>query len=936
MNGCIRWRWLVLACLVAMSGFRPGAAQAEMADVNLVQTAAPLPGALLVQLNEGAMAEARRAPRPFIVRSFPLTAVHSVDLELERFTVLGPETVFIAAGDDGDGQAVAVDWESYAFFRGRVLGRAGSSVYLSIGPRGGVGRIELGPGAPTFLLSSVAPGGLRMPAGQYTVFPGRVLAAPASLVPRCATIHTPAERSEHSGDVPAPLLRGGDGADGSHPIRGLRQAKLSVEADFEFYSLFNDEQATIDYLIQLYGAVSGIFIRETRLRVDIVFMRVWTTPNDPWGNSVGFPPAPPGGIPWNVAQLISGRRDASAGGMASGQYSWVAYGQGYFGTPDGPHINNQDLEIVAHELGHNVGAPHTHDIGIDLCHIATSPARRGTIMSYCSQTFSGGVAVMDMGFHTSIRNVIRNYINPRPAFIFDCNQNRIADNLDIQSGFSQDLNSNGIPDECEDCNNNGILDSIDIQTGFSRDLNNNGIPDECEPDCNNNGVPDDRDILLGTSQDLNFNGIPDECETDCNSNGISDYLEIMANMALDIDRNAVLDACQDCDNNGVPDLVALQGANNAWVATIGGGALRQYHAVTGVLMSTTTGQLSQPQDLIITRDGRILVSSAGNHRIVEFDRHGAHVRDLIAGAAGGLIFPTGLLMLPDGSLLVCSRNTHSVRRFNSITGAFLGEFVTPGSGGLLNPHGIALGLNGNVYVAAGNNRILEFHRVSGAYVRELVGPTGNGGLSDPRGILFTYDPPRLIVASRANNRVLEYDPYTGAYRKIFNNGDYVGKLVGPWGVRLGPNGDVFVSRSSGTRSAELHLTNPYIFQFDGRNGNLVRAYVQGLDSQAVGSGGFDFMPGEGLDCNWNQIPDWCDIASGYSRDLNNNGIPDECEECYADCDKSGSLNVEDFACFINLFAAGDLRANCDHSTAEPVLNVEDFACFLNRFAAGCL
>ena len=28
-------------------------------------------------------------------------------------------------------------------------------------------------------------------------------------------------------------------------------------------------------------------------------------------------------------------------------------------------------------------------------------------------------------------------------------------------------------------------------------------------------------------------------------------------------------------------------------------------------------------------------------------------------------------------------------------------------------------------------------------------------------------------------------------------------------------------------------------------------------------------------------------------------------------------------------------ANCDNSTTAPVLNVLDFSCFLNRFAAGC-
>jgi hypothetical protein len=69
--------------------------------------------------------------------------------------------------------------------------------------------------------------------------------------------------------------------------------------------------------------------------------------------------------------------------------------------------------------------------------------------------------------------------------------------------------------------------------------------------------------------------------------------------------------------------------------------------------------------------------------------------------------------------------------------------------------------------------------------------------------------------------------------------------------------------------------------------------------------------------------------------------------CYANCDGSTTppvLNVEDFVCFINQFAAGQALppagqithyANCDNSTTQPVLNVEDFICFINAFAGGC-
>ena len=60
--------------------------------------------------------------------------------------------------------------------------------------------------------------------------------------------------------------------------------------------------------------------------------------------------------------------------------------------------------------------------------------------------------------------------------------------------------------------------------------------------------------------------------------------------------------------------------------------------------------------------------------------------------------------------------------------------------------------------------------------------------------------------------------------------------------------------------------------------------------------------------------------------------------CYANCDTSTTppiLNVLDFGCFLNKFAAGDPYANCDGSITPPVLNVLDFSCFLNKFAAGC-
>jgi hypothetical protein len=60
--------------------------------------------------------------------------------------------------------------------------------------------------------------------------------------------------------------------------------------------------------------------------------------------------------------------------------------------------------------------------------------------------------------------------------------------------------------------------------------------------------------------------------------------------------------------------------------------------------------------------------------------------------------------------------------------------------------------------------------------------------------------------------------------------------------------------------------------------------------------------------------------------------------CYANCDNSTAqpvLNVNDFVCYLNRYAAADPWANCDNSTAPPILNVNDFVCFLNKYAQGC-
>jgi hypothetical protein len=56
------------------------------------------------------------------------------------------------------------------------------------------------------------------------------------------------------------------------------------------------------------------------------------------------------------------------------------------------------------------------------------------------------------------------------------------------------------------------------------------------------------------------------------------------------------------------------------------------------------------------------------------------------------------------------------------------------------------------------------------------------------------------------------------------------------------------------------------------------------------------------------------------------------QPCFADCDASGTLTIDDFICFQTLFAIGDPAADCDTS---GTLNIDDFVCFQTLFALGC-
>ena len=871
------------------------------------------------------------------IERFPLTADQFVDLRLEPFNVTTDRTRFVVGRLDGPDVPFDFDPASVQLLRGKVVGHPESDVFFAVSDKLTTARITLGPDEATYRLSTRLTRGVALPAGQAVVFQSSAGAAPGIGVPECGVDHL----DGHSIAEPVGTI-----AAVATSTVGMRTIELAVDTDYEYFELFGNLDDAAAYTTAMYGAVSSVYMRDINARYELTYVRLWDDPNDLYNDPSGNAPLfdfqdywdlNMGAVHRDLAQFMSGRRDFGFGGVAylsaactSYGYSVIAYVLGYFPNLDEPSSYQFDVSVAAHELGHNCSAQHTPNYTppIDLCYPAPTVPQRGTIMSYCGQTVSGGNSVMDLRFHARIKAYMLSYLIGTSCVDVDCNMNGVADALDIGGGASPDTNGNAIPDECEDCNGNGVLDTIDL-AGGSLDINGNGLPDECEPDCNGNGIPDDRDLLLGTSPDAYGNNVPDECERDCNANGISDYTEIQANLALDINRNLWLDACEDCDGDGTLDAEALNGAHNAWITSDTLNLVGEFHADTGVLVKyAEADRLSAPQDVVITATGRILVSSALDDRVVEFDRSGAYVGDFVTAGSGGLDYPTGLAIGPDGHLYVSSRGTSSVLRYDGASGAYLGVLVSSGDGGLVAPYGIAFGTgvhSGSVFIASGDGKVVEYDAPTGG----AIGTFTNGGpLPDPRSLLFNTDG-TLLVTDFSGGTVRAYAA-DGTYIGDFQNG---GTLLKPRGIRFAPNGSIVVTRDwvlpnattaneSEPDIARNHVTSSRAYEYDAANGNLLRSYVVGNDTGLYSPTGIAFMPGDDVDCNVNFKPDACDIASGASQDCNANSVPDSCDIARGTEPDLNGDGVPDVcnACAPSSAPIAEMRAN---NAGIQVINVKN-------------
>jgi metallopeptidase family M12-like protein len=344
--------------------------------------------------------EALKVFESVTLSDFALSAGLAVDLDLEQREVYAPGARLTVMTDEGE---IEVDRPEVTLFGGYVAGDADSIVFLSLSPYGVEGFIETM--GQTWIVSS-GPFDQDLPIGIYnlTTLPAGVINWAAW---ECSTDQLDQPVQPIDG-VSITTSRGGQ----------CYLLDYAIETDQEYLGLFGgDQDAANTYMATLFGAVSEIYTRDVFTTIQISWSRLWTT-TDPWtqGGSVDqlfeyrdYWEANMGSVERDLGHFLSGR--GLGGGVAwlpgvcnpGFGYGLSANLNGFFPYPiEDNSSQNWDLMVVSHESGHNVGAPHTHDVGIDNCAGGDcSVTPNGTIMSYC-HLCPGGLANVLMQFHPVI------------------------------------------------------------------------------------------------------------------------------------------------------------------------------------------------------------------------------------------------------------------------------------------------------------------------------------------------------------------------------------------------------------------------------------------------------------------------------------------------------------------------------------------------------
>ena len=182
--------------------------------------------------------------------------------------------------------------------------------------------------------------------------------------------------------------------------------EVAVETNFKTYESFgNDVEKTTAHLLSVISAVSQIYEEQVNINIKVVYMKIWTTPNDPY---TGNNSTPDGFVEILNALKTKWENDNNQVNkdavlfISSQLKGGVSFLDGLCTQSDSYFVGSDEVGVIAHELGHLIGSPHTHNCSwpvgpngslapIDYCFYVEGDCKNenvinseGTLMSYCS------------------------------------------------------------------------------------------------------------------------------------------------------------------------------------------------------------------------------------------------------------------------------------------------------------------------------------------------------------------------------------------------------------------------------------------------------------------------------------------------------------------------------------------------------------------------
>ena len=362
------------------------------------------------------------------IKDFPLPDGSTVALELREAKPFAPGARFVrqSSTDPSTARTQPVTTPDGALIlTGRVAGEEHSFAMLALSDKGSFGMIESAKGRAIISSGKL---GARLEPVIYD--PKSALGGILEMTDWiCET-----DIGDAVFEAPVPR-RHNEGGIAGDPLT-CKVVSLALEYDYEFWnnSLGADAWTAMFYTLALVASLDEIYRRDTGVGIQLSNLRVWDEVDDPWTGAntldqldelIDWYGDNGADVERDTVMLCSGRN--IGGGRANIEalcnddgFAVSGSMNGFFPYPlEESHASNWDIYVVAHELGHNLGAVHTHEFcpPLDQCAPAdffggcqdAQVCGDGTLMSYC-HTCVGGVGNVHMGFHETVAQAIADYV----------------------------------------------------------------------------------------------------------------------------------------------------------------------------------------------------------------------------------------------------------------------------------------------------------------------------------------------------------------------------------------------------------------------------------------------------------------------------------------------------------------------------------------------